>query len=120
MPVLSTMVARAGLACIVIAGGFALWTVVPVGWMYLTGELVSGGGARFVLVLFGCPLTMAGAFVLLSAVEGQRRLLSPASDPLPLLEVTLVASAVIAIVALVGWWALLADSPNPSGPLQPI
>ena len=37
-----------------------------------------------------------------------------------LLEVTLVASAIIALIALVVWWAFLADSSDPSGPLQPI
>ena len=39
---------------------------------------------------------------------------------LTLLDAFLVASAVVALVALVGWWAFLADSPNPSGPLQPL
>jgi hypothetical protein len=37
-----------------------------------------------------------------------------------LLAVFLVVSAIIAAVALVVWWALLADSSNPSGPLQPL
>jgi len=39
---------------------------------------------------------------------------------LTLLEIFLVVSAVVAVVVLVAWWAFLADSPNPSGPLQPI
>jgi hypothetical protein len=32
----------------------------------------------------------------------------------------LIASAVVALILLVLWWAFLADNPNPSGPLQPL
>jgi hypothetical protein len=115
-----TQLVRGLLACVVVAGSLAVWTAVPVGWLYLTGDLVSGAGARFVLVMFGCPLTMALVGVLLSRVEAHRRGLSPAGEPWSLLEVALVASAVLALVGLVLWWTLLADSPNPSGPLNPL
>jgi hypothetical protein len=115
-----TQLVRGLLACVVVAGSLAVWTAVPVGWIYLVGDLVSGGGPRFVLVIFGCPLAMALVCVLLIRVEAYRRRLSPAGEPWSLLEVALVSSAVAALVGLVLWWALLADNPSPSGPLQPL
>jgi len=115
-----TQLVRGFLAGVVVAGSLAVWTAVPVGWLYLTGDLVSDAGARLVIVIFGCPLTMALVSVLLSRVEAHRRGLSPADEPWSLLEVALVASAVVALVGLVLWWALLADNPSPSGPLQPL
>jgi hypothetical protein len=72
--------------------------------------------------LIGLPLTMVLVFQVLSRVESLRRRLAPAAegDSLPLLEVMLVISAVLALVGLVLWWIFLADAVNPSGPLQPI
>jgi hypothetical protein len=115
-----TALTRAALAGMIVVGSLALWTVVPVSWLYLTGGLVPHGGTRFVLVLFGCPLTMALMFWALSRVEVRRRLLSPTGESGRLLEVMLVASGVIALVSLVVWWFFIADTANPSGPLQPV
>ena len=106
------------LVAVILAGSLALWTVVPVGWLYLTGELVPNGGVRFVLAIFGVPLSMAAMFIALSRLESHRQRLSPHARPL--LEATLVASALLAVAGLVLWWFFLADSPDPSGPLQPI
>jgi len=126
-------VVRSLLACLIVSGGLALWTLIPYSWLQLTGGL--SPGARFVLVILGLPLTMALAFVLLIRVDTHRQRLmaehqrcsthvideSSAGDSRSsLLEVTLVASAIIALVGLVLWWAFIADSPDPSGPLQPI
>jgi hypothetical protein len=124
---------RSLLAGVIVFGGLALWTVIPYSWLQLTGGL--SPGARFVLVILGLPLTMVLAFVLLIRVDAHRQHLraehqqgstdvidgSSAGDGRSsLLEVTLVASAIIALIGLVMWWAFLADSPDPSGPLQPI
>ena len=126
-------VKRSLLACLIVSGGLALWTLIPYSWLQLTGGL--SPGARFVLVILGLPLTMALAFVLLIRVDTHRQGLlaehhrgstdaidesSAGNGRSSLLEVTLVASAIIALVGLVLWWAFIADSPDPSGPLQPI
>jgi hypothetical protein len=117
------------LVCVVIVGSLALWTVVPVGWMFFASSVVENQGGRFVLVLFGIPSSMALVFVVLSRVDSYRRRLNPASERTPgyaratghsLLEVMLVVSGAIAVVSLVVWWFLIADGANPSGPLQPI
>jgi hypothetical protein len=121
------------LAGVIVSGGLALWTLIPYSWLQLTGGL--SPGARFVLVILGLPLTIALAFILLVRVDAHRQGLlaehqhgstdvideSSAGDGRSsLLEVTLVASAIITLIGLVLWWAFLADSPDPSGPLQPI
>jgi hypothetical protein len=113
-------ITRALLASVVIAGSVAVWTVVPVTWLYFTGGLVPQGGARFLLVLFGCPLTMALVLLVLSWVESHRLARSPVPEPRALLEGMTVVSAVVALVGLILWWFLIADAPDPSGPLQPI
>ena len=126
-------IVRTLLAGVIVSGGLALWTLIPYFWLQLTGGL--SPGARFVLVILGLPLTMALAFVVLIRVDAHRQDLraehqhgstdgvdgsSSGDGRSSLLEVTLVASAIIALIALVVWWAFLADSPDPSGPLQPI
>jgi hypothetical protein len=109
--------ARLLLAATVVVGGLALWTVLPVAWLQLTSDLAPGG--RFVLVIVGLPLTMAIWFGLLSQIDAHRTRLA-GGESSSLLEVTLVASAVTAVVALIVWWAFFAESADPSGPLQPI
>jgi hypothetical protein len=109
--------ARAALAVVVVIGGFALWTALPVAWLQLTSDLAPG--ARFVLVIVGLPVSMGVWFVLLSELDSRRIRLGDGGSS-ALLEVTLVASAVTAVVGLIVWWAFFADAADPSGPLQPI
>jgi len=113
---------RGLLAGVIVVGSFAFWTVVPIGWLYVTAGFVTHGGARFIIALFGCPLSMALFYVALSRVEAHRIALGPPPErgSRSLLEVMLVVSAVLALVALVLWWAFLADTVDPSGPLQPV
>ena len=116
-------VTRVVLGGVVIVGSLALWTAVPIGWLHLTGTLMLDGGTRFVLVLFGIPVTMILFLTALSRIEGYRRSLDPEESDgsgVGLLEVMLVASAVIALIALITWWSFIPDGADPSGPLQPI
>jgi hypothetical protein len=117
-------------------GSLALWTVVPAGWLWLTRDM--SGGARFVVSLPGCAITMFAFGALLFRVEalyarmtGRDREPAPSGwrrsagepqtrRPLSLLETFLVVSAVVALLGLVGWWAFFADAPDPSGPIQPL
>jgi hypothetical protein len=120
-------------------GSLALWIAIPAGWLYVTRDL-QPFGPRFLIVLVGCVSSMLGAGSLLYRLEAVYRRMTGTAAPevapprwmrsareqgrpsrsMTLLEIFLVVSAVIALVALVGWWAFLADSPNPSGPLQPL
>jgi hypothetical protein len=120
-------------------GSLALWIAIPAGWLWVTRGL-EPFGARFLIVIVGCVASMLGGGALLFRLEatyngmtgtarpavatpGWLRRAGDAGLPRPrlsLLEVFLVVSAVVALLALVAWWAFLADSPNPSGPLQPV
>ena len=126
------------LAVVLGIGSLAVWTLVPAGWLYLTKD-VSPGGVRFVTVLLACPLTMVAVVMLLYRVDGHRQRLSGAPERSAsrsgwlrsvsdarrsrsnssLLEVMLVASALIALILLGVWWGFFADALNPSGPTAP-
>jgi len=119
-------------------GSLAVWTLVPAAWLYLTRD-VSPGGVRFLAVVLGCPLTMVALVLLLYRVDSYRQRLRGTPERIAshsgwlrsvsdaprsrakssLLEVMLVVSALIAVVVLVVWWGLVADSLNPSGPTAP-
>ena len=113
---------RGLLAGVIFVGSLAFWTVVPIGWLHVTAGFVTHGGARFLIAMFGCPLSMAFAYLALSRIEAYRVALGPPPrrGSWSLLEVMLVVSAVIALLVLALWWAFLADTVDPSGPLQPI
>src|SRR5687767_4853480 len=135
------MTARAqtiGVVALMAIGSLALWIAVPAAWLWATRDFESGG-ARFLVALPGCVLTLVAVGWLLCRLEAVYARLSgqPAEEPGPpswlrmsknagvrrrvsLLDALLMASALAALISLVIWWALLADSPNPSGPLQPL
>ena len=128
----------AGLVALLALGSLALWTVIPGAWLWLTRDMSEG--ARFVICVPGSAITMFGAGALLYRLEGvyvrmtgkeasrkpappgwRRSAGEPQSRrPLSLLDSFLVASAMVAVLGLVAWWAFLADAPDPSGPLQPL
>jgi hypothetical protein len=120
-------------------GSLALWIALPAAWLWVTRDLQSVA-TRFLIVIAGCVITMmAGGWFLfrleavyaritgtaVPALETPRYLRTAAEERRPrrrltLLEICLVASALVALAALVVWWVFLADSANPSGPLQPL
>jgi hypothetical protein len=120
-------------------GSLALWIALPAAWLWVTRDLQSFA-TRFLVVIAGCVITMASAGALLYRLEALYARMAGKAAPvaehpaylrtvaderrpgrrLTLLEIFLVVSGLIALVSLVVWWALLADSPNPSGPLQPL
>jgi hypothetical protein len=106
----------AALVAAMALGSLALWIAVPVGWLWATRDFDSG--ARFLITVPGCVLTMFGCAWWLSRLQEVHTRVSGGDEPV--LDSLLVASAVIALISLVAWWAFLADSPNPSGPLQPL
>jgi hypothetical protein len=120
-------------------GSLALWTAIPAAWLWLTRDL-QPNGTRFVISIACSAMTMLAAGALLYRLEAvyarltgearpepapprwlrSNRELQRAPEPMTLLDSFMVASAIVALVALVVWWAFLADSPDPSGPLQPV
>jgi hypothetical protein len=105
-------------------GSLALWIAIPVAWLWLPRHL-EPAGTRFLVTIIGCTGTMVAAGWALYRLEASyiRTTGAAARGPgrsMSLLDLFITASAVIAIVALVLWWAFLGDSSNPSGPLQPL
>lgn len=126
------------LVAVMLVGAFSLWTVVPLGWLWIGSQIVGTQEPRlwaYFVVLVGIVVSVIVIAKVLSALnhrvmairggEGFR----PTKIPLPWLESmrderhshsasvldsVLVASAVMAVVALVIWFALLAGSPVPN------
>jgi hypothetical protein len=128
-----------GLVALMALGSLALWTAIPVAWLWFTRDL-QPDATRYIVVIVGCAVTMliaAGFLYRLEAtyaritgtVSGQiparsawlRSVSDERRSPrhLTLLDAFLVVSALLALVALVSWWAFLDHSPNPSGPTAP-
>lgn len=126
------------LVALMLVGAFSLWTVVPLGWLWIGSQIVGTQEPRlwaYFVVLVGIVTSVIVIAKVLSALnhrvmairggEGFR----PTKIPLPWLESmrderhshsasvldsVLVVSAVMAVVALVIWFVLLAGSPVPN------
>jgi hypothetical protein len=110
------------LAVLVVCGLIFLASLVmvaiPFAWLWLLSNLSLAYVEIYFLALLGCPtLIVCWCWVL---VRLNRIYYGLARDPRPVLEVSITLAVLIAVAGLVGWWAFLADAPNPSGPLQPI
>ena len=119
------------LICLMALGSFALWTIVPLGCLWMGSKLAGSSAEEYVIAL---PLTivamlLAGGLLIrlnrlylavtgvLAQYEAEEEELGVAPRYLrgPL-EPILVASLVIALIAMVVWFLLLARDP----PLVPL
>jgi hypothetical protein len=127
---------HSGLLLVLMAiGSFSLWTVVPLGWIWIASQLTNTQQPHFssyMLVLFGI---VASVFVIakgLAALNRRYLALSGTEEgtriPLPwmrsmrdeqrairatALDIVLVTSAVVAILCMVVWFFVIAGSPLP-------
>jgi hypothetical protein len=103
---------------IMVVGSLVLWVGVPLGWLYI-GSLVQGAtdsiGAAIGVALAGAAASIiALAWVLARLNEFHQELQERRGEqPSPLLEMVIVASAGIALVAFVLWFFFL-EGPGPS------
>jgi hypothetical protein len=126
------------LVALMLVGAFSLWTVVPLGWLWIGSQIVGTQEPRlwaYFVVLVGIVISVIVIAKVLAALNGRVMAIRggegfrPTKIPLPWLESmrderhsqrasvldsVLVASAVMAVVALVIWFALLAGSPVPN------
>jgi hypothetical protein len=128
---------EAGLiVAVMLVGAFSLWTVIPLGWLWIGSQLVGTQEPRlwaYFLVLVGIIVSVAAMGKIL-AVLNRRWLAIKGGDsyrpkiPLPwlesmrdqrhsqratMLDMVLVASALMAGIALMVWFFVLAESPLP-------
>jgi len=120
-------VAAAALVPLLGLGSLALWTVVPMGWFWIASSLSDSYLTVYWVALLGCPLTMVlwgwglyrinAVYLRLSGrdVAAQRRDWPESAGtrrPVMLLDVLLIASAVLALITVIVWFFFFAGSPT--------
>jgi hypothetical protein len=93
-------VAAAALLVILVVGCLALFTVVPLGWMWI-GAQTGDGGRAYLVALAGAPPTMMALGIGLQRVEIAYWLVRGERPTRRLLETMLVASAILALLIFV-------------------
>lgn len=131
MPSWPARIAAVGLIVLMAAGSLALWSAIPAGWLWLAGRLGDSNLFSYFVALVGCPITMVvGAEALYKLNELYRRVtgrpptvaaraawLTPISGekkpqrPRTILDVFMVVSALIAVIAFFVWQMFFAGSP---------
>lgn len=126
------------LVLLMLIGAFSLWTVIPLGWLWIGSQIVGTQEPRlwaYFVVLVGIVISVIVVAKLL-ALMNHRFIAIHGGDsdyrtkiPLPWLEsmrderhaqratvldMVLVASAVMAGIALFVWFVILAESPLPN------
>jgi hypothetical protein len=125
------------LVAAMIVAALSMWTVIPLGWVWVGSQLSSGqapAGGPYMVVLFGIVISILLISWLLSrlnnvyinltgtqTVEPIRpawlKSLRDSEGPRPyptVLETVIVASVVLAIISVTAWFFLLAGSPLPN------
>jgi hypothetical protein len=117
-------------------GGFSLWTVIPIGWIWMVSQLSESQQPKlssYLLILVGIVGSVFVVAKMLAALNHRFLAVTGREEgeriPLPwmqsmrderrslratALDIVLVASAVLAVVALVIWFFVAAGSPLPS------
>lgn len=123
----------AGFLLVLLAvGSLALWMVVPLGWLWLASKVTSSGTEHFLAAMLGMPLALIAFGLGLAWVnrlymrvvwswapalpepgEGQADEDDEEEERFPRgpLEPLLVGSLVVAILAFVFWFFVLAEDP---------
>jgi hypothetical protein len=125
------------LIALMAVGSIALWIAIPIGWLWLGSQLQSGSNPTlgpFVLVLAGIPASMVVVakglsrlnrkYVEVTGGTSETRFRAPwmrsmrgergHSRPLGVLDVVMVVSVSLALLALLLWFALFAGNPLPT------
>ena len=124
------------LVTVMLVGAFSLWTVIPLGWLWIGSQLVGTQEPRlwaYFLILVGIVVSVIAMAKVLSFLNHRFLALRGGDEyrpkiPLPWLEsmrderhtqrstvldLVLVASAVIAGIAMFVWFLFVAGSPLP-------
>jgi len=125
------------IVAVMLVGAFSLWTLIPLGWLWIGSQLVGTQEPRlwaYFLVLVGIVVSVIVVAKILSALNRRFLAIKGGDDykpkiPLPwmesmrderhseratMLDMVLVASAVMAGIAMLIWFLVLAQSPLPS------
>lgn len=128
--------AAGGLILLMAAGSIVLWIGVPVGWLYLASHMTvttQPSLGPYLLIIFAMPASMvlfARLLFRLDAVFGRLtgrppqlrvrapwlkslRAERPSQRRLTVLEVLMIISVSMALIAIAGWFLLFAGDPLP-------
>ena len=126
---------RGSLVLTIFLGSLALWLAVPLGCLWVLSRLTKDALATGFGAVFLCPLAMLGFGIGLAKLHGVYLWVSGAHPaqrapawrqslsgdrhsrrPRSVLEVSMVLSLLIAVVAITLWFFLLAKNPLPMAP----
>ena len=125
------------IVAVMLVGAFSLWTLIPLGWLWIGSQLVGTQEPRlwaYFLVLVGIVISVIIVAKILAALNQRFLVIKGGEDyrpkiPMPwmesmrderhstratMLDLVLVASAVMAGVAALVWFIVAAGSPLPS------
>jgi hypothetical protein len=126
-PPLPDRLAAGFLLVLLAIGSFALWIVVPAGWLWAASKLTDSGTSHFAASILGMPVAIILFGLVLAWInrlymrvrwshvpppeaedeEEERRILRGPLEPL------LVGSLAVAIAVFVFWFFVLAEEPPP-------
>jgi hypothetical protein len=104
----------AALLGVLILAGSLLLVAIPLGWLWLLSQLGQPYLAVYFLALAGCPVMMvAWGMVLVRLNRAYARISDDGQEAVPMLEVSLVISVVIAVLVLLAWLILYSEGGGP-------
>lgn len=108
--------AGALLVCVMAVGSLVLWTVIPAAWLRIAAALSDARPVGYVIALFGAPATMLawgrGLFGISCAYARLRGADERERGSHSLLELMIVVSAALGLLAFAAWFFFLAGSPT--------
>jgi hypothetical protein len=132
---MTTLLARGALALSIFAGSLALWIAVPIGSLWVASKLIHDTTMTALSAVAVAPFAMLGVGLLLAKLHGVYLSVSGAHParraaswreslsgdrrprrPRSVLELSLILSLVIALIALTVWFFFLAHNPTPMAP----
>jgi hypothetical protein len=129
--------AAAALVLLMILGGLVLWLGIPLGWLWLASQLASGTqptAGPYMLIAVGVPISMALMAKALRRVDAVHARLTGrqaarrvpvawlksmrgerhTAVPMTALDLVLLSTAVLAVLALLVWFLAFAGNPLPN------
>lgn len=125
-----------GIAVLLIAGSAVVWLGIPAGCIWLSSKTARSVSDSFAILLGVCPVAMVAFSLVLVKLNGVYLRLRGAHPSQhhsawlkslsgertirtarPVLETSMIASALIALVALFVWFFFFAHSHLPAGPV---
>ena len=127
---------RTALACVIIVGSLIFWIGIPLFWIWIAGQLIDEYPSIYLFAMAACPLTMIGWGWVLNRVNRVYLHVTPPPPDAPgtqrsawlgslsaerrprrraptLLDVSMIISVIIALMAMAVWFFVFAHNAGP-------